>query len=324
MKIINCNIQGQKHRFNNAPCEDGYYILAENNVIAAAIADGAGSYKYPYAKNGADTVSRAVCEFFTEKFDSFFELKNEYEMREILSAVCTNALYVTAKELELDSITKMASTLAAVAFKDDKAIACQVGDSLLGIKKGGFLEPVFLPQYGEFIGTTFFISDEKSYQMIQVRKFFLTSVSHIFLMTDGISEYVYDEFTGQIKNAMGSLLEFLNDENGSNKLTTCISENIVDADRSSDDCTMIIIGLRNEAYDHSIDTPLAPATENVIQDCDNEAIIENENHSLSNNDTINSEHSQPTKEDDNLKDDYINKRGNDGRPHRLFGRFYTK
>lgn len=247
--IINCNLQGQKHKSRNVHCEDGFYSLTENGVTALAVADGAGSSKYPHAKIGADIVSRTICRFFCKKFDEFYDVCNETEMRKIITTVCITSLNRQAEKLGLDSCYTMASTLIVVAFKNNRAIACQIGDGLLGMKKGGELEPVFLPQNGEFAGTTFFITDENAYQFLQVKKFFTNSISHIFLMTDGASDIVYDDHTGYFEPVMDRLLDFTKIDDGSEKLSKCLEENIVNQNELSDDCTMIIASLSNEVGD---------------------------------------------------------------------------
>ncbi|MBQ4243826.1 MAG: protein phosphatase 2C domain-containing protein, partial [Clostridia bacterium] len=265
MIIINCNLQGRKHQSLGAPCEDGFYTLTAGGVTAFALADGAGSSKYPNAKAGADTVTKAICEFFTARFDEFFELCNELEMRKILSAVCTNALTEKAQAMGLDTFSTMASTLLAVAVKGKKVIACQIGDGLIGVKNAKGLEPVFLPQNGEFAGSTYFITGENSYQMLQIRKFFLDSISHFFLMSDGIEDYVFSDTTGKFETVMDSLTEFTYEANGSALLSDCIKNNIVDRNPMSDDCTMIIAAVSNETGPElkSAGAPLNPNIKTV-------------------------------------------------------------
>ena len=246
MTVIHCNLQGQKHTKRNQPCEDGICFLRENGVMVFSVADGAGSAKYPNAKQGADTTSNTICRFFAKKFDEFFDVCNEMEMRKIIAAVCVNSLKLQAQKLGLDSFSTMASTLLAVAVKDDRAIACQIGDGLVGVKKKNELEPVFLPQSGEFASTTFFITNENAYQFIQVRKFFVHSISHFFLMSDGVADYVYDERNGRFEPVMDRLLEFTKLDDGSEILSQCIESNIVNQNELSDDCSIIIASLSNE------------------------------------------------------------------------------
>lgn len=230
-------------------CEDGFSVSNENDVTVLAIADGAGSAKYTNAKDGADTICDTMCRFFSMKFDEFFDVCNEYEMRRILSAVCMNSLENKAKELGLDSVETMASTMLVIAMKENKAIACQIGDGLIGMKIGNALTSVFLPQSGEFAGTTYFINDKKSYQLIQIRKFFLQSVSNIFLMSDGISDSVFDDTNGVFNNVMNMLIKYTELSDGCEKLAECIKNNIVDQNPLSDDCTMIIASLSADKSD---------------------------------------------------------------------------
>lgn len=277
MKIITCNFRGRKHSERNEQCEDSVYFLRGTEVTTVAVADGAGSKKYEYAKEGADTVTKAVCNFFDSKFDDFFDSNNEIELRSVIQTICHKSLKERANELGIDSIETMASTLLAVSFKGNKAVAIQIGDGVVGRYIHSDTELVTMPQNGEFASSTFFVNSAEAYKMIQVRKMFLNSTSHLFLMTDGIADCMYNDFTGAFNNSLKLILEASDDYDGEEKVKSAIKEFIVDADPTSDDCTMAIVSFnefsqRNEVKKPIVqqefrkETEVASKKDNTVQD----------------------------------------------------------
>ena len=247
MKIITCNFRGRKHSERNEPCEDSVFYIKGSEVVTVAVADGAGSKKYSHAKQGADTVTKAVCNFFEAKFDDFFDSTNELELRTVIQTICHKALKEKAAELGLDSIEPMASTLLVVSFKGNKAVSVQIGDGLIGRSFHGELEPVTLPQNGEYASSTYFVNSADAYKMIQIRKLFLSGTSHIFLMTDGIADCMFNDFNGVFNNSLNMILEASEEPDGEEKVQRAVKECIVDADPMSDDCTMAVICFNEKA-----------------------------------------------------------------------------
>lgn len=241
MKIITCNFQGRKHSERNEPCEDSVFFLKGSEVSTVAVADGAGSKKYEHAKDGADAVTKAICNFFDAKFDDFFESSNELELRSVVQTICHKALKERAKELELETIETMASTLLTVSIKGNKLIAVQIGDGLIGRLFHDELETVTMPQNGEYASSTYFINDPEAYKMVQVRKMFLTGTSHLFLMSDGVADCMFNDFNGEFNTSLKALLETANEPAGEKKVRKAVKEFIVDADPMSDDCTMAVV-----------------------------------------------------------------------------------
>ncbi len=241
MKIVTCNFQGRKHSERNEPCEDSVFYLQGSDVTTVAVADGAGSKKYEHAKDGADAVTKAICNFFEAKFDDFFESSNELELRSVVQTICHKALKERAAELELDSIETMASTLLAVSIKGNKLISVQIGDGLLGRLFHNELETITMPQNGEYASSTYFINNADAYKMVQIRKMFLSGTSHLFLMSDGVADCMFNDFNGKFNESLKSLLETADEPNGEKKVGEAIKKFIVDEDPMSDDCTVAIV-----------------------------------------------------------------------------------
>lgn len=254
MKIITCNFQGRKHFERNEQCEDSVNYVIGSNVTTVAVADGAGSKIYEHAKDGADAVTKAVCGFFEAKFDDFFDSTNELELRTVIQTICHKALKERANELGLDSIDTMASTLLAVSVKGNKAVCVQIGDGLIGRTVHGELEPITLPQNGEYASSTYFVNSADAYKMIQIRKLFLSGTSHIFLMSDGVADCMFNDFNGVFNSSLSMLVDAADESDGEEKVRKAIKEFIVDADPMSDDCTMAVVCLGKKQSNISEET----------------------------------------------------------------------
>ncbi|MBO5411346.1 MAG: protein phosphatase 2C domain-containing protein [Clostridia bacterium] len=258
MRIINCNLRGGKHSCADLPCEDSISILQKNGVACVAIADGAGSKKYVHAKQGAQAVTKAVSNFLCERFDDYFAAVNELELRKVLAAVCHKSLKEEAEKLSLGSPETLASTMLCVAVKGNKMLACQIGDGVTGAVASGNASPLTIPQNGEFAGTTYFVNLPEAHRFIQIRKGFTSYYSHLFLMTDGVSESLYNEADGTFHPDLNRLIELSEKDNGSTLLEETVSKYIVSADPASDDCTIAIINLENSGANY-----LRPAVDNA-------------------------------------------------------------
>ena len=278
MKIITCNFRGRKHSERNEPCEDSVYYLQGSAVTTVAVADGAGSKKYEHAKEGADAVTKAICNFFDAKFDDFFESSNELELRSVIQTIYHKALKERAKELELESIETMASTLLAVSIKGNKLISVQIGDGLIGRFFHEELETITMPQNGEYASSTYFINNADAYKMVQIRKMFLNGTSHLFLMTDGVADCMFNDFNGEFNESLKMILEASDEPKGEDKVQKAVKEFIVDADPMSDDCTLAVVCFNERKCPIETETLQPKPAEDVksADDAKPEAVAENE------------------------------------------------
>lgn len=246
MKIIQSYLQGARHKAKNQPCEDRTYSLSENGVDVIALADGAGSKKYTHSADGAECVTKNICKFFCNNFDKFHKKEDIYELSSIIMTVCHRALRAKADEIGVDDIVKMSSTLLAVAVKDNRMIACHIGDGVIGKLTSKGTAVISAPDNGEFAGTTYFITNPKANEHIHIIKGKTDDVISYFLMSDGTQEYIYDEANGCFHDAARKMALLPLGNCGQKKLKETITEYMIDADSSSDDCSFICMLLNDE------------------------------------------------------------------------------
>lgn len=249
MKVIQSYLQGARHKIKKQPCEDRTYSLSENGVVVIALADGAGSKKYTHSAQGAECVTKTIAKFFCNNFDKFYEKEDTNGLCSVIMAVCQKALKVKADEIEVDDIIKMSSTLLVVAIKDNKMIACHIGDGVIGRLTSKGTEVISAPDNGEFASTTYFITNPRADEHIRIIKDKIDDVISYFLMSDGTQEYVYDEVNKCFHDAARKMALFPYNSNGQEKLEQTIIDYMIDADPSSDDCSFICMLIADENFD---------------------------------------------------------------------------
>lgn len=287
MKIIQSYLQGARHKAKNQPCEDRTYALSQNGVDVIALADGAGSKKYTHSADGAECVTKVICKFFCNNFDKFYEKEEIDELCSIIMAVCQRALKAKAEEIGVDDIIKMSSTLLVVAIKDNRMIACHIGDGVIGKLTSKGTAVISAPDNGEFASTTYFITNPNANEHIHIIKDSTDDVISFFLMSDGTQEYIYDEENRCFHDAARKMALMPLGSNGQNRLEKTIAEYMIETDSSSDDCSFICMLLNDEISDDSLnhvnklDSLSNKNYDDLIQN-----IIESSNNNEAGTDTI--------------------------------------
>lgn len=243
MNIIQSYAQGARHIANSLPCEDRTLGKIQNGVCVIALADGAGSSKYTHSALGAECITETICNFFCNNFDKFYDIKAEKEQQQVIMAICHHALKQKAEEIGLDSITKMSSTMLCVAVKDSKAVVCHIGDGVIGALTDDGVKIVSKPDNGEFASTTYFIASSAASEHLRIQKLTLNGEHAFFMMSDGVSEYVYNENSGELNNGALKMSLMAFEKSGNESLAKTIDEFMIKKDSASDDCSFICVSL---------------------------------------------------------------------------------
>lgn len=214
-KTIDIFLQGARHKSNGAPCEDRTYSLSKNAVDVIALADGAGSKEYTYAAEGAECVTKTICAFLCERFDEVYDIKIQSSLNQLIMTACQDALRTRAEELGVDNIIALSSTLLCVAVKGDKVISCHIGDGAIGCLTKNEIRVVSGPENGEFASTTYFITLPQADEYLHIDKFEKSPDDAVyFLMSDGTTEYAFDEYNNKFFDGAGKLALLVYDKNG--------------------------------------------------------------------------------------------------------------
>lgn len=245
-KTIEIFLQGARHKSNGDPCEDRTYTLSKNGVDVISLADGAGSKEYTHAAQGAECVTKTICEFLCKKFDEVYETEDSSVLSQVIMTICQTALKKRANELGVDNIIALSSTLLCIAVKGDKVISCHIGDGAIGCITENEIRVVSGPENGEFASTTYFITLPQADEYLHIDKFEKSPEDAVyFLMSDGTTEYAFNEYNNTFLDGAGKLALLVYDENGQAKLEDIVQNVLINKDKLSDDCSFIALRVRD-------------------------------------------------------------------------------
>lgn len=242
MKIINSSVVGGKHTASGIECEDRTASLIFNDVYAVAVADGAGAKKYDYAADGAECVVSTITEFLCKNFDKLYENNDNEYLGKVIVSVCRKQLQKRAEELNVDDITRMSSTLLAVAVKGDKVIVCHIGDGVIGKLTPTGVEFITNPDNGEFAGTTYFVTSAAAMSRARVIKTKVGDSLSFFLMSDGAADFLVHN-DGRFAAAAEKMAKLVFKPDGQEQLENILKDYMVAREASSDDCSYACIGI---------------------------------------------------------------------------------
>lgn len=246
MNVIQSYQQGARHKANGQSCEDRTYSLNKNGIYAIALADGAGSQKYTHSADGAECVTKVICNFLCDNFEKIIQESDINQLKKVFEYVCQKKLYELAKELKLDSVMRLSSTLLAVATKGDDVVIFHIGDGVIGKTNNEECTVVSAPDNGEYANTTFFITSQNANEHINIKREKLNNTTAYFLMSDGVSEYIYNECNNEFSSAAKKMALMANIENGQEELEKTIRNFMIERDKYSDDGSFICLSLNNK------------------------------------------------------------------------------
>ena len=179
--------QGASHSKTGRPNEDSacFEVLPGSRGIVAAVSDGAGSARR--AKEGSRlaatyAVKRALQAILEEEADLAF-------------AVATGLMAAREGIKRRAEIVKadMADyhcTLILAAWVDYQIAAVQVGDGAAIVESNGVCKMLTVPQRGEYVNETFFITEDHFHQTMFKRE--TSGITALALFTDGLQKEAVD------------------------------------------------------------------------------------------------------------------------------------
>ena len=203
-KYSGCQVCGRGHTESGTPCQDRTKFGFMNGAYFIALADGAGSAALSHY--GAERVTDTVSRVMTLRFDEFFaETDGERVKSGILNGV-TDALKLEAEERGC-SLDDLASTMLAVAVKDQRFIIVHVGDGVIGYLDGETLKVASAPSNGEHVNETYFVSSPVALGKMKIFKGNIRDICGFVLMSDGTEQSLYDKRNNALSSVITKLLQ---------------------------------------------------------------------------------------------------------------------
>jgi len=243
IRILSLSLLGRKHRDKGNLCEDASLAVNQEGVYVVCLSDGAGGSQYIHADTGSKCVVQTICDLMVHHFDAFFFELHESVIRSVLVAAVQSELAIKSQELMLGGMDTLSATMLFCAVKDTRMICGHIGDGVIARVTGSGLQPVFLPQNGEDASSTIFMTLPDAQDYLRVVRTTIDDTHAIVLMTDGISDMVYDGTKLLLKPVVARLAELaaLSKEDSEMQLTQTIRSFIIDASPLSDDASIGIL-----------------------------------------------------------------------------------
>lgn len=235
---LQCAVQGRGHLSSNSPCQDKTFSVVKDACSVCALADGAGSAKFSHY--GADVVTRAICDYMAENFDSIIGTDGVAVKKDILDTVAASLNALSSEKA--CTIKDFASTLLFVAEKAGKFIICHIGDGVIGYVKDGKVLVASHPENGEFANTTVFTTSSDAIASMKLIKGNLNLISGFILMSDGTEASFYNKRNRVLSPSLARLVKLASvcDADYMSRKLSHTFENLV-KQKTYDDCSIVLM-----------------------------------------------------------------------------------
>ena len=180
--LLDSTRQGRSHVKQGTPCQDKTYCQSYDDTYVITLADGAGSARLSHY--GAECVTKCIADELGSHFESYWDETEARIAKERLFHEISESLQQIAEQQDCQ-LKDLASTLLAVAVKDERYIILHLGDGVIGYCKEGVLKVASAPNNGEFANTTVFTTSSDACSQMKVFRGPLNGINGFVLMSDG-------------------------------------------------------------------------------------------------------------------------------------------
>lgn len=187
MKAAIISHAGSYHRKHGQENQDHGIVVHKGTVVAAAVCDGAGSFRY--GAEAAKIAAKAAAEFLTEDFPALFAMDGTVARR-LLTRKLWLALETYARENAIEA-RELATTLVAAAMDDAGRCLCfHLGDGmiLMRSRNGEIPQMICAPENGlSGEGSTYLTMNCDLFSHLRLTRWKDGALEDLCLMTDGAS-----------------------------------------------------------------------------------------------------------------------------------------
>ena len=271
--LLDSTRQGRSHVKQETPCQDKTYCQNYDDVYVITLADGAGSARLSHY--GAECVTKCIADELGLNFESYWDETEARIAKERLFKEISESLQQIAGQYDCQ-LKDMASTMLAVAVKDERYIILHLGDGVIGYCKEGVLKVASAPNNGEFDNTKVFTTSSDACSQMKVFRGLLNGINGFVLMSDGPEACLYDKKNNELANG---LLQILEDASGEDLKE--VSEGIEEAmdtvitKHTLDDCSLAFMVKRlekpelEETFSNYTDDEDIEETDTITQSTEN-------------------------------------------------------
>lgn len=262
-KFAQASVQGRGHVNNNVPCQDKTFTISQNNVCSIVLADGAGSASLSHI--GAEGTTKTVGAYLCENFDRLYEQNDANIARELLMESIKTEL-TNLSLINQCEIKDLASTLLAVAVKDEHYIILHIGDGVIGLYDGESIKVASMPENGEFANSTFFTTSNNAKNHLRLFKGRLKNIVGFIMFSDGpepiLCHHKEKEITPSLTQAFDDIKTIERAEVEYNLLATL---NLI-KNRVTDDCSIVMMSKSEDILTETLVELGSPGLSNLDTD----------------------------------------------------------
>jgi Protein phosphatase 2C len=186
-RVVAASVCGTSHVKNEQLCQDAHHFaILPDNILVAAVADGAGSAKM--GKVGAMVATETAIESISRQEINRRALASDDFVRSILTSAMVAAKKAVREEAEACSKPQedLASTLIVTVATPEGVAVAQIGDGVAVAKDHqGNLLALTMPDSGEYINETTFLTSFDSIDTAQLR-LWRQPIVNVGVLTDGL------------------------------------------------------------------------------------------------------------------------------------------
>lgn len=165
--VVNASVVGTSHAASGAPCQDAAefirFRIGDEDVLIAAIADGAGSASHSHI--GSSEAVQHLLKLIAQP-DLVLATVSIEQMRDWFGQVLAHLN--TVAEREQIKINDLACTLLLAIVWKRGAVFGQLGDGAWVVEKDGAITPGTWPENGEYANVTVFITSPQALDLSDV------------------------------------------------------------------------------------------------------------------------------------------------------------
>ncbi len=239
-QVIASSVAGSSHSRHGAPCQDAFcFKVLDNNVIAIAVSDGAGSAEY--GGEGAKIAVSSAVNFLADHTSSQSATFDVLLSDALYNARC--AVVAAAQQAGVQSRTYACTCMIVLASPDEAAVT-QVGDGAVIVEDGEGLTALTVPPSAEYANETTFLTSDDWRSATQLAKVTM-KVLHIAAFTDGLQRLALHLPAGTpYPGFFRPLLNFSKSRpvDGNSEIEAFLQSRKV-SERTDDDVTLVIASM---------------------------------------------------------------------------------
>jgi hypothetical protein len=246
------SVCGTRHETSGAPCQDAsFWSVAENGILLAAVADGAGSGTH--GDTGAQIASQAAVEALKAEPDLN---KRLHEDPAAFEPILANALDAALRAVKNGARTQgvkpreLASTLITIIATPHLVAAGQIGDGAAVIQsRNEGMVALTTPDTGEYINQTTFLISPGALKTAQLH-IWHGQITHLAIFSDGLQMLALQMPFGKPHAPFFyPLFQFISraGDTAQSQLTSFLQSPRV-RERADDDLTLLVAALTDDTH----------------------------------------------------------------------------